>query len=96
MAHILVCDDDDDFAAMVAMYLKSLGHTAKRCAHIVDVGTALLEKRPELMVVDIEMPGGGAIAAVRLLKSLGAEDMPVIVCSGFSVDQQRRVSGGAG
>lgn len=89
MADILVCDDDDDFADMMIHYLKSLGHTAGRCYDAVAVASALLKKRPDLLICDVEMPGGGGIATTRFLKSIGAEELPIIVCSGLPIEEQK-------
>lgn len=89
MADILVCDDDDDFADMLMRYLKSLGHAAERCHDAVAVASQLLKKRPDMLVCDIEMPGGGGIATTRFLKSIGADSLPIIVCSGLPLEEQK-------
>ncbi len=89
MANILVCDDDDDFADMMGRFLKSQGHEVSRCRDAVAVASALLQSRPDLIVCDVEMPGGGGIAATRFLKSIGADSMPLIVCSGLPLEEQK-------
>ena len=88
MANITICDDDDDFADMLCLFLKSIDHNVTRCSETGQLASSLLLKRPDLLILDVEMPGGGAAAAARALKSLGAEDMPLIVCSGLPIAQQ--------
>ena len=88
MARILVCDDDDAFSGVVAAYLEKAGHTVSRCVDVMQLATVLGHEHADLLIVDMQMPGGGGPAAARLL-SAGQKTMPVIVCSGMPPEQQK-------
>lgn len=94
MSYIVICDDDEEFSGMIGTFIKSLGHEVCAVSSPTQLGSALLQRRPDLLVTDVEMPGGGGASAAKLLMNMGAADLPVVVCSGLAVEKQRPVFAG--
>jgi DNA-binding NtrC family response regulator len=88
MARILVCDDDDAFSGVVAAFLEKSGHAVSRCVDVMQLATVLGHEHADLLIVDMQMPGGGGPAAGRLLAA-GHTSLPVIVCSGMPPEAQK-------
>jgi two-component system cell cycle response regulator DivK len=94
---VLVVDDNDDHRTMYAMYLKSAGF---RVSEAVD-GTSAIGKarniRPDVILLDLYMPGLNGWQACRWLKS-SAETIriPVIAITGHAVESSRRAAIEAG
>jgi len=80
---VLIAEDDALTAEGLRVNLQALGHEVIGCvesASTIVSQTRLL--RPDLLLLDIEMPGGDGLAAVRTL--LQEIDLPVVVVSGHS------------
>ena len=73
MADILVVDDDLAIREMVAMALEKRGHRVVRAEGLAPALAALQNRRPDLVVSDIYMPGG---TGLDLLEALQAFDDP--------------------
>jgi len=66
---ILVVDDERDFVDMLCMRLTDAGHRA-RAAYDGDAGlAALAEAEPDVVVLDIRMPGKDGITVLKLIKA---------------------------
>ena len=80
MAHILIVDDDEIVAAMVSEILIAKGHA---CGWVTS-GERALEllrfKRPDLMLLDQDMPGMSGAQVLRELRASAKNyDLPVIM-----------------
>lgn len=85
MARILIADDEAAIRDMVAMACRRDGHEVFEAA---DAATALTQTTviaPDLIVLDLNMPGGGGQAVLRELDSMDSK-VPVIVVSGYVAD----------
>ena len=80
MAHILVVDDDDIVAELASGILISAGHA---CGFVSDAAQAwqLLQwRRPDLLLLDEDMPGERGSTFLRRLRASPAfYDLPVIM-----------------
>ncbi len=69
MAHVLFIDDDESIRFLVQEELALEGH----CVRVADDGwgglRAVEEARPDVVVVDIKMPGMGGMEVLRRLKA---------------------------
>lgn len=88
---VLLVDDFDDARELYAEYLSACGY---RVVEAID-GTQALEKafalRPQVIVMDLSLPGLDGWSAIRLLKSdERTAAVPVLAMSGHSRDQHRR------
>ena len=68
MARILVIDDDENMRQLLALHLTSAGHRVQAAEDAVTAGHLIMSSRPDLMIVDVNMPymtGFEFIAAVK-------------------------------
>lgn len=85
MAHILIVDDDEIVSEMTSQILMDAGHA---CGWIAD-GEKALEllrwRRPDLLLLDQDMPGLTGSQVLRSLRSSAEHyDLPVIMFTGIS------------
>ena len=81
MARVLLADDDADYRDAFRTALEALGHRVTSVASVQEVGAAIESDRPEIVFLDVMMPGGGAIS--RLHDIRGAHpDLPLVVITG--------------
>lgn len=84
-ASILVVDDDVDVAETVARTLQRAGYEAIVCNRGADALQVAAERRPDLVVLDIRMPGLDGIEVCRLLRGTpGLHRVPVLFLSAKS------------
>jgi DNA-binding response OmpR family regulator len=84
MADLLLVDDDLDLAEILAEFLVLAGHVV-RVAHNGRDGLVLLdERRPDLIVLDVEMPvlSGPEMALEMFVHDAGLEEIPILLLSG--------------
>ena len=95
-SRVLVVDDNADTAAGMIRLLKLLGH-AVAAAHD---GPAALEvarsHRPEVVLLDIGLPGMDGYEVARALRGGGFADAVIIAVSGYGGDEDRERSRAAG
>jgi DNA-binding NtrC family response regulator len=71
---ILVVDDERDFVDMLCLRLTDAGHRV-RVAYNGDAGlTALAEAEPDVVILDIRMPGRDGITVLKAIK----HDHPIV------------------
>ena len=93
---VLLADDNDDTRTMYGELLSRNGFRVQLAAD----GAAALSaagERPDVIVMDLAMPGLNGWEATRRLKTGEAtKDIPVIVLTAHSLDQYRDVAVAAG
>ena len=94
---ILVVDDDKAILALVRKYLTGVGYSVV----VTDNGSEGLmlvrESRPDLILVDSEMPGLDGHAVCRVLKKEAAtQSIPVMIMSGARISDTDVLSGFSG
>lgn len=85
--HILVVDDDQELLDMVCRYLGENGLTAHAAADSVSMDAWLASGQPDLIVLDVMLPGEDGLSIVKRLKS--RLDVPVLMLSARSSDIDR-------
>jgi two-component system phosphate regulon response regulator OmpR len=75
-AHILVCDDEADVREMLTEYLGKRGFRVSAAASAVELRAAMEAIRPDLILLDINMPGEDGLSVLR---SLGGDDAPAVI-----------------
>ncbi|AAZ97240.1 Two component Transcriptional regulator, Winged helix family [Thiobacillus denitrificans ATCC 25259] len=84
---ILVVDDDQELLDMVCRYLGENGLDAHAAADSVHMDAWLASSRPDLIVLDVMLPGEDGLSVVKRLKS--RLDVPVLMLSARSSDVDR-------
>jgi two-component system phosphate regulon response regulator OmpR len=67
-AEVLICDDDTDLREMVAEYLEARGFAIRQAAETRALDAALAEALPDLVILDIRMPGEDGLTALRRIR----------------------------
>ncbi len=95
---IMLIDDDDVVRMLLKRVLTTAGCSVESCAGVKDALTTLVQSRPNLIILDLNMPerdGYDFLKIRQKTKALSA--IPVIVLSGTksAVDVQRALEYGA-
>jgi CheY-like chemotaxis protein len=86
MSRILVGDDNEQMRRLIVELLEAEGYEVSEAIDTDEVLEQVSQARPDLLVLDVQMPGGGGIVALRAIRSDPAcRGMPVLLLSG-SVD----------
>ena len=95
--HILIVDDYPDALEIWALYLRAVGYRVSTAA---DGHTAVAKAEqlsPDLIVLDLELPGiSGFEAARRLRRNPTTQDIPLIAATGYSHPRQLAMAHEAG
>ncbi len=94
---VMVVDDNVDAAAMLEMLLRSLGHETRVTHDGIEALRVASEFRPDIVLLDIGMPGLDGYEVARRLRSL-AKDRPlrIVAVTGWGQDADRQRSHEAG
>lgn len=83
MARILVADDEAPMRDMIAMTCRLDGHEVTQAFDTPSTIAAYAVSAPELLILDLAMPGGGGIAVLKHLQLAALPRCPVIIVSGY-------------
>lgn len=85
--HILVVDDDAALRNLLQRYLRENDYTVTTVADGVLMDAALKQETPDLIILDLMLPGEDGLSLARRLRSRG--DVPIIMLSarGDEVDR---------
>jgi DNA-binding NtrC family response regulator len=79
--HILVVDDERNIRRMLAGLLEDEGHAVDTAADASEARAALESGAPDLILLDLKLPGTDGLEFLRELKAVG-EAPPVVMMSG--------------
>lgn len=79
MAKILVVEDEDKLRENVKQFLATEGFTVCTAANGLDAMKAVREEKPELVILDVMLPGLSGIQVCQLLRQEG--DLPILIVS---------------
>lgn len=84
MADILIVDDDADVCWVLQQLLTLHGHVIRTAADGEEGIRLLIERPPDLLLLDIEMPvlDGPSMAYRMLVHNCGLEQIPIVLISG--------------
>lgn len=93
---ILVVDDEEDIAKALKVRLKANGYHVVLAFDSVEAFTMANKERPDLIILDIMIPGGGGfVVAERLKQSTATHHIPIIILTGISGGEERAYKVGA-
>lgn len=87
---ILVVDDEPQVRHVVASYLEGEGFAVRTAADGTEALAELARKRPDLIVLDLMLPGVDGLTVLRRLRDSG-DSVPVIVLSAKGQESERVV-----
>jgi DNA-binding response OmpR family regulator len=94
---ILVVDDSADTRALLKLHLSNAGYAVRVAEDAMVGGRAVLQHKPDLMIVDVDMPHMDGFA---LVDSIAAdpeiESIPIIFLTALEDAEDRARSRGAG
>ena len=80
---ILVVDDDAFFRKLIAMHLSGAGYDVRTAEDAMTAGRLLLERAPDLILLDVEMPFmNGYEFATALQNDPKTADIPIAFITG--------------
>jgi CheY-like chemotaxis protein len=83
---VLVGDDNEQMRRLIVELLQAEGYDVAEAADTGQVLEQVSHAQPDLVILDMRMPGGGGVEALRAIRSDPAcQAMPVLLLSG-SVD----------
>jgi two-component system, OmpR family, response regulator ResD len=88
---ILVVDDEPTIAEVVARYLERAGYDARTAADGPSALAAAASSRPDLVVLDIMLPGLDGLEVMRMLHENGGGRVPVILLTAKGEEADRIV-----
>jgi len=81
IARILVIDDDAGLREALGEFLRTRGYATRLAVDGVGGMAAVMEDAPDVVLLDIEMPGLNGVAALNAIRAM-APDLKVIMVSG--------------
>ena len=89
MARVLVVDDDSTVREVVVSYLRAAQHTVVEAADGESVANLVREQPPDLVVLDLMLPGIDGLEVCRRLRA--TSDVPVIMLTALGSETDRVV-----
>jgi two-component system phosphate regulon response regulator OmpR len=88
-AHILVVEDDARLRERLARYLSGEGFRVTSAADAADAQLKLRAINPDLMVLDVMMPGESGLQLVQRLRRDQGHDLPVLLLTARGAPEDR-------
>jgi DNA-binding response OmpR family regulator len=92
---ILVVDDEPAITRLVRTKLESVGHTVIRATHGEEALELLQEQQPDLIVLDLMMPGIDGFETLRRIRATSTVPVIILTARANDVDKLRGLEGGA-
>jgi two-component system KDP operon response regulator KdpE len=94
---ILLVEDDEDTSFALGIRLNANGYTTRSATDVDSALAAVASDRPDLILLDLGLPGGGGLAVLeRLRDDAGRIPIPVIVLSARPAATAREAALAAG
>jgi CheY-like chemotaxis protein len=82
MKRILVVDDEEDIRLLYQEELREAGYQVTVAADGHEALRMVQQGRPDLMIVDIKMPGMDGVELLRRVREI-YRDLPIIICTAY-------------
>ena len=76
---ILIVEDDESIAGMITEALTDEGYTVRASLTVAHARAIITEHRPDLVLLDLRMPGESGLTLVRELSTDGLADVSIIL-----------------
>ena len=81
-ANVLIVDDEESICWGLSRLLASEGHEASVASSAEEALARIAQSPPDLIVMDVRLPGMDGLAAMRQLRAQG-DDVPIVVITAF-------------
>ncbi len=94
---VLVVDDSEIELGVLSVVLEAAGFEVATLGSVIDLTVAIRRNRPDVIVLDVKMPGLRGDRAAAVLKQHGfSRDIPVILHSGIEEAELAEIAGATG
>lgn len=94
---VLVVDDEESFLGLIKESLEMRGIEVVTATSAIEAGLALADHKPDLVLMDVKMPGINGIQACEAIKrNPQTKDIPIIIISALSDDADKKKAFKAG
>lgn len=90
--HIVVIDDDTSVRMLLRKMLESAGHRVSEAKNALEVFSIDMKTPPDLIILDIQMPGISGHRVLTSFKSDPEFKTPILVLTGLSDPDQGRAA----
>ena len=87
LPHLLVVDDDAELRELTDAYLSKNGFRVHTVADGVEMDAWLAAQRPDLLILDLMLPGEDGLSIAKRLKAQGAFPIIMLSAQGDDVDR---------
>jgi CheY-like chemotaxis protein len=88
---IVIVDDDADILRMMSRLLTHRGHEVQSCDSPFGVSATVVRCAPDVVLIDVMMPGLNGLALADVIRALPLERQPrIVLWSAMEPDQLRR------
>src|ERR1700753_659228 len=84
---VLVVDDDPDLRRLITQFLAGHAYRVAAAGNVAQMRQAIAEQRPDLIILDVMMPGEDGLSAAR--RRAADHGPPVIMLSALGSDTDR-------
>ena len=88
-AHVLVVDDDERLRRLLVRYLTDHGFRVTAAADAAEARACLRSVRPDIMILDVTMPGETGLDLVDDLRRSGEAELPVLLLTARGAPEDR-------
>jgi two-component system, OmpR family, response regulator ResD len=88
VAEVLVVDDDDTVASVVVSYLERAGHSTRQIGNGLEALQAVIARPPDLVVLDIMLPGMDGLEVCRRIHERWPE-LPIVMLTALAEPDDR-------
>lgn len=88
-AHILVVDDDARLRALLSRYLGEQGFRVTTAENAADARGKLRLVSPDLMVLDVMMPGESGLSLIETLRRDNGQGLPILLLTARGAPEDR-------
>ena len=94
-SRILIVEDDPRTSASVALYLRHAGYDVIEARDGVSALDAAASERPDLVVLDVMLPGADGFEVCRTLRQSGSTPVIMLTARAVEEDKLRGLDSGA-
>lgn len=81
---VLIVDDNADLVRIMSAHLEGHGYSVVSASDVAEAVKAVQKEKPDLIILDVVMPGGDGLSILKRLNALNPRNMiPVIVVTGM-------------